>query len=87
MKIQAIYNNHNIEVIKIYTISKIFIQNIKIPIDKTYTNVEEIGNTGSASIGIALSEAVDLGKVKSGQKVLLAGVGAGFNFGANIWQF
>jgi 3-oxoacyl-[acyl-carrier-protein] synthase-3 len=60
---------------------------LKIPLDKTYTNVEEIGNTGSASIGIALSEAIELGKIKSGQKVLLAGVGAGFNFGASIWQF
>ena len=60
---------------------------LKIPLDKTYTNVEEIGNTGSASIGIALSEAIELGKVKSGHKVLLAGVGAGFNFGASIWQF
>ena len=29
---------------------------LKIPREKTYTNVEEIGNTGSASIGIALSD-------------------------------
>jgi hypothetical protein len=42
MKIQAIYNNHNIEVIKIYTISKIFIQNIKIPIDKTKKHTKMI---------------------------------------------
>lgn len=60
---------------------------LKIPIDKTYTNVEEIGNTGSASIGIALSEALELGKIKENQKVIFAGVGAGFNFGANLWQF
>jgi len=60
---------------------------LKIPISKTYTNVEEIGNTGSASVGIALSEAMALGKIKSGDKVLLAGVGAGFNFGASLWKF
>jgi 3-oxoacyl-[acyl-carrier-protein] synthase-3 len=60
---------------------------LKIPSEKTYTNVEEIGNTGSASIGIALSEAVDKGLIGSGSNVLLAGVGAGFNFGANIWKF
>lgn len=60
---------------------------LKIPMTKTYTNVEEIGNTGSASVGIALSEAMALGKIKSGDIVLLAGVGAGFNFGANVWKF
>jgi 3-oxoacyl-[acyl-carrier-protein] synthase-3 len=58
---------------------------LRIPLDKTFTNVEEIGNTGSASIGIALSEAMKLGKIKSGDTILFAGVGAGFNFGASIW--
>lgn len=60
---------------------------LKIPMDKTYTNVEEIGNTGSASVGIALSEAMVLGKIKTGEIVLLAGVGAGFNFAASVWRF
>lgn len=60
---------------------------LKISISKTYTNVEEIANTGSASVGIVLSEAMALGKIKSGDKVLLAGVGAGFNFGASLWKF
>jgi 3-oxoacyl-[acyl-carrier-protein] synthase-3 len=62
-------------------------QKLRIPMDRTYTNVEEIGNTGSASVGIALSEAIASGKIKPGQTVLLAGVGAGFNFGASIWKF
>lgn len=77
----CIFHQANLNLIQ-YIMAK-----LKIPFDKTYTNVEEIGNTGSASIGIALSEAIQLGKVKPGQKVLLAGVGAGFNFGASIWQF
>jgi len=55
---------------------------MKIPADKTYTNVEEIGNTGSASIGIALSEALEKKLIKKGDNLILAGVGAGFNFGA-----
>jgi 3-oxoacyl-[acyl-carrier-protein] synthase-3 len=38
---------------------------MKVPLDKTFTNVEEIGNTGSASIGIALSEAFSKGLIKS----------------------
>ena len=59
---------------------------LKIPLHKTYTNVEEIGNTGSASVAIALSEAMSKGLIKPGQNLLLAGVGAGFNFGASIWR-
>lgn len=60
---------------------------LKLPPEKTFTNVQEIGNTGSASVGIVLSEAIKLHKIKSGNLVILAGVGAGFNFGANIWKF
>ncbi len=60
---------------------------LKVPMTKTHMNVEEIGNTGSASVGIALSEAMSLGKIKSNDLVLLAGVGAGFNFGASLWRF
>ena len=59
---------------------------MKIPLTKTYTNVEEIGNTGSASIGIALSEAFEKGLIKSGDNLVIAGVGAGFNFGACLFK-
>jgi len=58
----------------------------RIPREKTYTNVEEIGNTGAASIGIVLDEAYRKGLIKSGSLLMLAGVGAGFNFGANLWK-
>jgi len=54
---------------------------------KTFTNVQEIGNTGSASVAIALSEAVSKGLLKDGQLVVLAAVGAGFNFGASVWRW
>jgi 3-oxoacyl-[acyl-carrier-protein] synthase-3 len=77
----CIFHQANLNLIQ-YIMTK-----LKISLDKTYTNVEEIGNTGSASVGIALSEAMQLGKIKPGQIVLFAGVGAGFNFGASIWKF
>jgi len=57
------------------------------PLEKTHTNVEEIGNTGAASVGIVLSEAVALGKIKPGDIVVLGAVGAGFNFGASVWKW
>ncbi|WP_372784520.1 3-oxoacyl-ACP synthase III family protein [Phenylobacterium sp.] len=56
-------------------------------LSRTYTNVQEIGNTGAASVAIALSEAVDRDLIKPGSTVVLAAVGAGFNFGASVWRW
>ncbi|WP_164964247.1 3-oxoacyl-ACP synthase III family protein [Rubrivivax sp. JA1026] len=56
-------------------------------LERTYTNVQEIGNTGSASIAIALSEAVHKGLLKPNDLLVLAGVGAGFNFAASLWRW
>ena len=53
----------------------------------TYTNVAKIGNSGSASLAIALSEAVRGGHLKRNARVVLAGVGAGFNFAASVWRW
>lgn len=60
---------------------------LKLPIDRAYVNVTRIGNTGAASIPIALSEAVQSGRISNGQRLVIAGVGAGFNFGANVWTW
>lgn len=54
---------------------------------QTYTNVERIGNTGSASLAIALSEAVEQKLIDDGDTVVLAAVGAGFTFGASLWRW
>lgn len=56
-------------------------------LEKTYTNVARIGNTGSASVAIALSEAVAAGHLHRGDLVAFAGVGAGFNFAASVWRW
>lgn len=54
---------------------------------KTYTNVQDIGNTGAASLAIAMSEAVGKSLLKNGDLVVLAAVGSGFNFGASVWRW
>jgi 3-oxoacyl-[acyl-carrier-protein] synthase-3 len=77
----CIFHQANLNLIE-YVMGK-----LKVPKEKTFTNVQEIGNTGSASVGIALSEAIHKNKIQSGQIVLFAGVGAGFNFGASLWKF
>jgi 3-oxoacyl-[acyl-carrier-protein] synthase-3 len=63
------------------------VRKMGLSLDRTYTNVQDIGNTGSASLAIALSEAVRKGLVPQGGLVMLAAVGAGFNFGANLWRW
>jgi 3-oxoacyl-[acyl-carrier-protein] synthase-3 len=50
-----------------------------VPADKTWTNFDRFGNTSSASLGIALSEAVQLGRLRRGQRVLLVAMGAGYH--------
>jgi 3-oxoacyl-[acyl-carrier-protein] synthase-3 len=55
---------------------------MKIPMSKTFTNIERYGNTAEASIGLALCEAVEAGRIKRGDLVVISGVGAGFTFGA-----
>ena len=57
-------------------------QKMRIPMERTFTNVQDIGNAGAASIPIALADAVAAGRLSPGDRVVLAGVGAGFSFGA-----
>jgi 3-oxoacyl-[acyl-carrier-protein] synthase-3 len=59
---------------------------LNISLEKTFSNIQEIGNTGSASIGIALSETLDKTLIKPESVLLLAGIGAGFNFAASLWK-
>lgn len=55
--------------------------------EKTYTNIEAVGNTGAASLAIALSEAMEKGLLKNDNIVLFAAVGAGFIYGSNLWKW
>lgn len=50
--------------------------------EKVVTTVERHANTSAASIPLALDEAVRDGRIRSGQNVLLAGVGGGFTWGS-----
>ena len=54
------------------------------PLEKFVLNIEEYGNTSSASIPIALDEAVRDGRIQPGQSVLLCALGAGISWGAAL---
>ncbi len=58
-----------------------------IPMDKVYVNVDRYGNTSSASIPIALEEAMAQGRVKEGSTVLLVAFGAGFTWASLVIRF
>jgi 3-oxoacyl-[acyl-carrier-protein] synthase-3 len=60
---------------------------IGLPLDRVAINIDEYGNTSSASIPIALEEAVRKGRVKSGDHVLLAGFGSGLTWGACLLKW
>jgi len=55
---------------------------LDLPMDKMFVNVDRYGNTSAASVGIALAEAVDFGRVKVGDKIVFVAFGAGFTSGA-----
>jgi 3-oxoacyl-[acyl-carrier-protein] synthase-3 len=48
-----------------------------IPRERTLTSIEHFGNTSTASIPLALAPAIDDGRVKRGDRVLLYGFGGG----------
>jgi 3-oxoacyl-[acyl-carrier-protein] synthase-3 len=56
---------------------------------KVVINIEQFGNTTAATIPLALNDAIRSGRLKKGQLVLLASVGAGFTVGAVLlrWGF
>jgi 3-oxoacyl-[acyl-carrier-protein] synthase-3 len=58
-----------------------------IPMERTVVNIERYGNTSSASIPLALFEAVDDGRVKEGDLVLLSGFGAGMTWASALLRW
>ncbi len=55
---------------------------MKIDIDKFYMNISQVGNTSAASIPIALDEMNKKGLLKKGDKIIMAGFGAGLTWGS-----
>lgn len=52
-----------------------------LPMEKMFVNLDRYGNTSAASVPIALAEAVDSGRIKIGDKVVLVAFGAGLTSG------
>ena len=54
---------------------------------RVIVTVDRHGNTSAASVPLALDEAVRDGRIRTGQRVLLEGVGGGFTWGAALLEF
>ncbi len=59
----------------------------EIPREKFFVNIQKYGNTSSASVPLALDEAVRAGKVKAGDKVMMLGFGGGLSWGGVILEW
>jgi 3-oxoacyl-[acyl-carrier-protein] synthase-3 len=55
---------------------------LNLPLDRFFINLDRYGNTSSASIPIALCEAIAEGRVKAGDRLVLVGFGAGLTWAA-----
>lgn len=65
-----------------YRIIEYAAHKLHVDCDKFYLNIRNYGNTSSASIAIALDEALRENKIKKGDKVILVGFGGGLTYGA-----
>ena len=85
------YNNLKVEDVDLvvphqanYRITQAVQKKLNIPENKVFSNIHKYGNTTAASIGIALSEALDSKLIKSNDIVVLASFGAGWYWGSVI---
>jgi 3-oxoacyl-[acyl-carrier-protein] synthase-3 len=60
---------------------------MNVPLEKFIINIAEHGNTSSASIPIALCEAVENGVIKRGDIICTVGFGAGLTYGAAVFEY
>lgn len=58
-----------------------------IPMEKVFVNIEKYGNMSSATVPVALDEAAEQGRLKTGDNVLLVAFGAGFTWGSAVLRW
>ncbi len=67
-----------------YRIIEVVRKRLELPEEKVFSNLDRYGNTSSASVPIALDEAVKSGRLKKGDIVVFSAFGAGFTWGASV---
>ncbi len=60
---------------------------LELPPERVFTNVDKYGNTSSASIPVALCEALEQGRIVEGDIVAMCAFGAGLCWASAIWKW
>ncbi|MFZ5651235.1 MAG: beta-ketoacyl-ACP synthase III [Bacillota bacterium] len=60
---------------------------LELPMEKVLVNVDRYGNTSTASIPLALEEAVSQGRIKDGDNILMTGFGAGLTWAVALMRW
>ena len=68
-------------------IIKAVAKRLDLPMEKVIVNIEKYGNTSSASVPIALDDAIRGGQIKSGEILLLESFGGGFTWGSALIKY
>lgn len=61
-------------------------ERLGLPVEKVFINVEKYGNMSSATVPVALDQAIRSGRVKRGDRVVLVAFGGGFTWGATVLE-
>ena len=62
-------------------------ERLGLPMSKVMVNIGHFGNTTAGTIPLATREAIEAGRLKKGDLVLMAAVGAGYTVGASLWRW
>lgn len=89
---ETLEKNHlqmkDIDLFVFHQASKIILKSLqrklKIEDSKIFNNIENLGNTVSASIPIALTQAIEQGRIKRNANVFIAGFGIGYSWSATV---
>lgn len=57
-----------------------------LPEEKLYVNIDRMGNTSAASVGICFDELRRQGRIHEGSKVMFVAFGAGLTWASSLWQ-
>ncbi len=60
---------------------------VNLPMERVFVNVDRYGNTGAASVYVALEEALAGGRIKKGDLILIAAFGGGFAWGTALMRW
>ncbi len=62
-------------------------ERLGLSMDKVMVNIGHYGNTTAGTIPLATRDAIDSGRLRKGDLVLMAAVGAGYTVGASLWRW